>query len=194
MDKFFQLCEAKTWSKVHIQELGVLDTSDQDKQFLGKEVVVLGEEEAADTFFLNPKNGKPIRTTLVFTDGEVWRLGGDCLVFETFQAKPAGNPKEIAKLAKDGNLIRKPNEGVIQFQDDMPSFIWEQKGLYSAVVGTVDAEFAIEDILYAISVAPEEVFPTLYAALAQRYFETLDYYEETNQDPPLWDGAGFRLN
>lgn len=194
MDKYFQLCEAKNWSKVRIQELGLLDNTDQDREFLGKEVVVLGEEEAADTFVRNPKDGKPIRTTLVFADGDTWRLGGDCLVCETFQPRPAGNPNEISQLAKDGTLIRKPDEGVIQFQDDMPSFIWEQMDLYSAVVGTVDAEFAIEEILYAISVAPEEVLPTLYAALAQRYFETLHYHEENNQDPPLWDGAGFRLN
>lgn len=194
MDKYFQLCEAKNWSKVRIQELGLLDDTDQDKEFLGKEVVVLGEEEAADTFVRDPKDGKPIHTTLVFADGDTWRLGGDCLVCETFQPRPAGNPKEISQLAKDGTLIRKPDEGFIQFQDDMHSFIWEQMDLYSAVAGTVDAEFAIEDILYAIPVAPEEVLPTLYAALAQRYFETIHYYEENSQDPPLWDGAGFRLN
>lgn len=192
MDNDFQLCEATTWSKVRIEELGLLVTSDQDKELLGKEVVVLGEEETAETFVRNPKNGKPIRTILVFVDGDLWRLGGDSLVCETFQAKPAGNPKEIAKQAIDGTLIRKPNEGVIQFQNEMPSFIWEQMDLYSAVVGIVDAEFAIEDILYAIPVAPEEVLPILYAALSQRFSE-LEELSESNQIPmPKWDSEGYK--
>ena len=170
----FPLSDAKTWSKVRIEALGVLDTGPEDLKLLGQEVVVFGEEEAADTFARNPKNGKPIRTNLVFINDHTWRLGGDSLVCETFHPTPAGSPEELSQLAEEGTHIRTANEGGIQFQNDTPDFIWEQIELYSAVTGLVDPEIGVEIILHAISVAPKDVLPILYAALAQRYEESLN--------------------
>lgn len=191
-EKLITLDQAKTWSKVSIENLGLLDTEPKDLEMLGKEVVVLGEAEAADTFVLDPNSGKPIRTILTFLDGETWRLGGDILVKETFPARPAGHPQTLSRTAQSGTIIRSSNEGVIQFQNETPDFIWEQVDLYSAVNGLVDPEIAVEEIIYSISVAPIDVAPILFAALAQRFSE-LEELSESNRIPmPKWDSEGFK--
>lgn len=185
----FPLREAEVWSKVLIEQLGLLDTSPEDMEMLGTEVVMLGEKEPADTLVLDPMTGRPISLFLVANGNVTHRLGGDTLVTQSFPATPAGHPRELAKLAVEGTQMPLADD-VVQFQDDIPDFIWEPVELYSAVVGLVDAEVAVDTLLRAISVAPREVLPTLHAALAMRYDETMSFYEDTRSAPTEWDASG----
>lgn len=168
------LSTAKTWSKVRIDKLGLLDSSHEDLKLLGEEVIFLDEKEPADTLFINPIDGKPIETFLLYVNGFTHRLGGDSLVTLTFEPTPAGTPEELSKLAQNGTVIRKADEGEFQFQNDLHPFIWEQVDLYSAVTGILDSDFAMEILSFAISVAPKETLQTLYAAFAQRYSESVN--------------------
>ena len=189
----FPLKDANTWSKVSIEQLGLLDSDARDLEILGREVVVLGVEEAADTFVEDPNSGKPIRLILIYVDGETWRLGGDSLVRETFPSRPAGHPETLSIKARSWTTIRSSNEGVIQFQNDTPDFIWEQVDLYSAVTGVLDPEIAVDELIFAISVAPENVLPILFAALAQRFSELREISESNKVPMPIWDSDGYKL-
>ena len=191
-EKLLPLRKAKTWSKVRIEKLGLLDTNPRDVDYIGKEVVVFGMKRPAGKYVLDPENGKPIRTTVVYFDNDVWQFGGDTIVRETVPRAPAGHPKEIAKLAIDGTQVSLASEGFVQFQNETPNFIWEQSLLDSAVGGTCDAEHAVEILLYAISVAPDEVLPILYASLAQQYDQTMRYYKNSKQESPKWNSSGVK--
>jgi hypothetical protein len=101
--------------------------------------------------------------------------------------------KEIAKRATDGQRIVASTDETIRWQGETHPFIWECSELDTAVDGTIDGEFGLETLLYAIPVAPEEILAVLHAALARSYDDVLDFYERFNDPLPQWDQNGYKL-
>ena len=186
------LRKARQWSKVRVEKLGLLDTEPEDALMMNEVVVVLGDKEEAETFVRDPETAKPIKLFRLWSStAGIWQLGGDAVVREVVPAQPAGHPREISKQAIDNVTVRPGNDGPLQFQNGLHDFIWDANDLYSAVVPLEDAESAVETLLYAIPVAPVEVLPQLYAALARNYENVLEFYEAHGGVPPTWDGARF---
>ena len=187
------LRKARPLSKVRVETLGLLDTR-PDLGCLGGEFVVLGDADSLDIFMRDPETGRRIKGFKIWSEGSgVCLIGGDTKVTETVAPQPAGHPEKIAKLATDGQRIVASTDETICWEGDTHPFIWECSELYTAVVGTTDAEIGLETLLYAVPVAPAEILPTLHAALARSYDDVLDFYERFNDPLPRWDQNGYKL-
>lgn len=182
----FALREARAFSRVRFESLGLLDSAPEDARWVGTEAVVLGDSERAEVFMQDPETERAIRVVKVFAEGDVWHFGDDTRVVETMPPTRAGYPAQLVKLAADGTVVRRNNEGLIQWQNDTPDFIWDCEELHSAVAGLTDPEVAVETLVLAMAVAPPDVLPILQGALAQQYSAVLDFYEEFGDKVPKW--------
>ncbi|MBB6037758.1 hypothetical protein [Phytomonospora endophytica] len=145
---------------------GSIDQIDDEPLVAGDVVTVWTRCEEDE----NPFALVQIRGLLHGHRGLVW-LPEDAEVEIVDLPRYAGRPEDLVKQAKP---VRAPagSKGVLKTAEGWPELIWRSDIVYSPVQGWDDAEIAVEVLLCALAVAPDDdpsLKPMLLAALAARY-------------------------
>lgn len=160
------------FSRVKVVQLGSLDTEPKDLDLLGSEVITwTSMEKSSDLFaevdvrgILTPENA------VDWAIGTLWWLSGDAEVEMVTPPRYAGQPEDLIKLATP---VKSPTSSGMP--DGWPPLIWKSMPLYRALDSLDDALTCVENLLCALSVAPDvvDVKPWLLAGLKARYAKLL---------------------
>ncbi|MEE6263502.1 hypothetical protein [Plantactinospora sonchi] len=160
------LATVPTFSRVRITGPGPTGRSDDGSPAIG-DVVTVWTRRVSDE---NPFALVELRGVVHGRRGLVW-LPEDAEVEVVEPPRYAGRPEDLVTQARP---VKAPegSKGVMKTAEGWPELIWQSDIVFSPVQGWDDPEIAVEVLLCALAVAPDDdpqLRPMLLAALAARY-------------------------
>jgi hypothetical protein len=160
-----RLDETPVFSRVRVTAVGSLSTSEKDSNLLGAAVITWTSLEPSDDVFAE------VDVRGVLTSGsELHWMAGDTEVEMIELPHYAGMPEDLVLQARP---IASPagSKAYSGIAEGWPPLIWNSHTLYRAVKGYDDYDTAVEKILCALSVAPDDgdLRPMLLAGLKASY-------------------------
>jgi hypothetical protein len=164
-----RLDETPVFSRVRVTAVGSLSTSERDSNLLGAAVIPWTSLEPSDDVFAE------VDVRGVLTAGsELHWMAGDTEVEMIELPHYAGMPEDLVLQARP---IASPagSKAYSGAADGWPPLIWNSHTLYRAVKGYDDYHTAVEKILCALSVAPDDgdLRPMLLASLKANHARVL---------------------
>ena len=156
-----RLDETPIFSRVRVTAVGSLSTSEEDSNLLGAVVIAWTDLEQSDDLFAEVD----VRGVLTSRSELHW-MAGDTKVEMIEPPQYAGMPEDLVLQARP---IASPKAGSLS--DEWPPLIRHSYPLRRAVNGWDDYDTAVEVILCALSVAPDDgdLCPMLLASLKANY-------------------------
>ncbi|MEU8257039.1 hypothetical protein AB0C06_22555 [Micromonospora inaquosa] len=160
------LATIPTFSRVRVTGLGSTDQIADQPPSIGDVVTIWTWRESDQ----NPFALVRIRGVVHTERGFIW-LPEDTEIEVVEPPRYAGRIEDLLKQAKP---VKAPagSLGVMKTADGWPELIWRSDIVFSPVQGWTDAEIAVEVLMCALAVAPDDdpqLKPMLLAALAARY-------------------------
>jgi hypothetical protein len=174
-----RLDETPIFSRVRVTAVGSLSTSERDSNLLGAVVIPWTSLEPSDDVFAEVD----LRGVLTSRSELHW-MASDTEVEMIELPHYAGMPEDLVLQA---HPIASPSgsKAYSGTADGWPPLIWNSHTLYRAVKGYDDYDTAVEIILCALSVAPDDgdLCPMLLASLKANYARVVRY---ANSYPRPW--------
>lgn len=160
-----RLDKTPKFSRVRVTAVGSLSTSEKDSNLLGAVVIPWTHVDSSDDVFAEEE----VRGVLT-SGSELHWMAGDTEVEMIEPPHYAGMPEDLVLQARP---IASPagSKAYSGTFEGWPTLIWNSHTLYDAIKGYNDYETAVEIILCALSVAPDDgdLGPMLLAGLKARY-------------------------
>lgn len=161
------LADAPAFSRVMITALGSIQEIDTDPPAIGDKVILWSHCETNSD---NPFAVNRIRGIIHSNRGLIW-IPENAEVKVVRPPRYAGKPEDLIRQARP---VKAPagSKGVVKTADGWPPLIWQSDLVFSPVQGWDDAETAVEVLMCALAVAPNDdpdLKPMLLAALTARY-------------------------
>lgn len=169
------LGKVKTFSRVVIREVGNPDADDDDRALVGTTFAVWTELTRAEDE-LTPYE---LCGLLAEDARQLTWLPDDTVVDIVEKPKMLARPEHLIKGAADARARARE----LHSSGDLPQIIEDSDPVSAAVGNTIDPEFAVENLLLALNVAPElpAVKDMMIAALAARFASV---QRDVNTYPP----------
>lgn len=145
-----ELIDAPTYSRIRVLNLGSTDGIDGITAKPGN-VLLLWTTPVNDE---NPFVTVRIRG-VVDSEARLSWLPDDTQVEIVEETRYAGMPEELVAMATPV-AVPAGSKGLMKTEDGWPELIWINDSLHSALVGWTDAQIATEEILCALTFAPDE--------------------------------------
>lgn len=175
-----RLADVSTFARVSVRDFGTIDGIEGIPHTIDDVVTVWTQCTNDENPFVT------VQIRGVISNGELEWLPEDAEVDVVEGPRFAGQPEELVREARP---IAAPegSKGLMKTPDGWPDLIWNSDIVYSPVQGWEDPELAVEVLMCALAVAPEQdpdLRPMLLAALKARY-------AKLRRDPDTYPPAAY---